>query len=58
MRRKLKFFTNHNHELTQIKRPREGEAEGRPSGSLTHGKKTPEMGVNEQEPGNEKSMVA
>ena len=36
-------------ELTQIKRHRGGETEWRQKGSLTHGKKTPGMGVNEHE---------
>src|SRR5260221_4264735 len=45
-------------ELTQIKRHRGEETEGRQKGSLTHGKMTPEIGVNEHEPGIEKPMVA
>jgi hypothetical protein len=36
-------------ELTQIKRHRGTETEGRQEGSLTHGKKTPAIGVNEHE---------
>src|SRR4051812_49902391 len=50
--------TGPQYELTQIKRHRGGETEGRQRGSLTHGKKTPEIGVNEHEPGTEKPMVA
>ena len=38
-----------NLELTQIKRHRGSETEGRQKGSLTHGKKTPAIGVNEHE---------
>src|SRR5436853_339433 len=45
-------------ELTQIKRHRGGKTEGRQKGSLTHGKMTPEIGVNEYEPRTEKAMVA
>ncbi|MGA3181466.1 MAG: hypothetical protein ABSF38_14090, partial [Verrucomicrobiota bacterium] len=36
-------------ELTQIKRHWGSETERRPKGSLTHGKKTPGIGVNEHE---------
>jgi hypothetical protein len=36
-------------ELTQIKRHRGRGTEGRQKGSLTHGKKTPAIGVNEHE---------
>jgi hypothetical protein len=36
-------------ELTQIKRHRRGKNERRQNGSLTHGKKTPEIKGNEDE---------
>jgi len=45
-------------ELNQIKRHRRGGPERRPEGSLTHGKKTPAMGVNEHEPRAEREDVA
>ena len=44
-------------ELTQIKRHRGSETEGRRKGSLTHGKKTPAMGVNEHEQRTEKGWL-
>ena len=43
--------------LTQIKRHRGKKTEGRQKGSLTHGKKTPEIGVNAHEPRTEKRVV-
>jgi hypothetical protein len=46
------------HELTQIKRHRGRETEGRQKGSLTHGKKTPANGVNEHEQGTENRLAA
>jgi hypothetical protein len=45
-------------ELTQIKRHRGRETEGRQKGSLTHGKKTPAYGVNEHEQGTENRLAA
>jgi hypothetical protein len=47
-----------NCELTQIKRHRGGETGGRQKGSLTHGKKTPAIRVNEHESGTENGLVA
>lgn len=44
--------------MTQIKRHRRGEAEGRQKGSLTHGKKTPGIEVNEHEPRDERTDIA
>jgi len=52
--RKIEFanFYGFYGELTQIKRHPGDKTEGRQKGSLTHGKKTPEIGVNEHAPGN------
>jgi hypothetical protein len=44
--------------LTQIKRHRGRKTEGRQKGSLTHGKKTPGIGGNEDESGTERELVA
>src|SRR5689334_11559071 len=46
------------HELTQIKRHPGSGIEWRQKGSLTHGKKTPEIGENEHEQRTEKRLVA
>jgi len=47
-------FRGFSHELTHIKRHRGGETGGRQKGSLTHGKKTPAIRVNEDESGTKK----
>ena len=55
---KLEVRPGKSRELTQIKRHRGRETEGRQKGSLTHGKKTPANGVNEHEQGTEKGLAA